>query len=567
MRTMAVVRGLLAAFVAATSLAAAAQSNAVVRGGFHDTGPEGYDETLAFECRGMPTCTGTYSITVRHERCTTFNTFSGTFVITGLDLASAAAFSGSVTLSGVRESVSNAGQPCVLGSSSKTESLAYTGTWNPATGSGALVATGSDEGGAFTVSFAFTATVDAPPPVFEMTVMKEITATTANAAAQIQFRPQDVGSSGSIFVFAYAPRAKLSGLALAKAGDVPKADGDCVVAQLDSSGRLVARSASQLNAFFSGTFSSQGAAVDIMNNVSTPVVSGATFYVGYGSNAAAMLDQGVFRDAVLVPGTGACPLLPMQTSLWWNPRESGWGLNLNHQGNTLFGTLFTYDANRAPLWLVMSAGAMQPDGRSFVGDLYRTTGPAFNAQPFTPIGPANVTTVGRMTVLFNDANSASLTYTVNGTQVTKPIQRQVYGSRASNCMPASGSRASSTNYQDLWWNAAESGWGLNIAHQDNTLFATLFTYDAAGRDLWLVMSAGQRQADGSYSGELYRTNGSAFNANPVVPTGPGDVAAVGTMRLRFNNGEGGELTYSYNGTTVTKNITRQVFASPAFACQ
>jgi hypothetical protein len=34
------------------------------------------------------------------------------------------------------------------------------------------------------------------------------------------------------------------------------------------------------------------------------------------------------------------------TALWWNAAENGWGLNLNHQGNTLFGTLYTYDCRR-----------------------------------------------------------------------------------------------------------------------------------------------------------------------------------------------------------------------------
>ena len=339
-----------------------------------------------------------------------------------------------------------------------------------------------------------------------------------------------------------------------------------MIAQVDAAGQLVAMSASQMAALFSGVLGSQGQAVSILDNVSTPAVAGATFYVGYGASAGAMLDEGVFRDAVVVPGTGVCPLLPMQTSLWWNPRESGWGLNLNHQGSTLFGTLFTYDAARAPLWLVMSGGRMQTDGRSFTGELYRTTGPAFNAVPFTPIGAANLTQVGTMTVAIVDANVATLTYTVNGASVTKSIQRQVFGTRPSNCMPVGGSRATSTNYQDLWWNAAESGWGLNVTHQGNTLFATLFTYDATGRDLWLVMSAGQRQADGSYLGDLYRTAGPAFNAVPFTPIGAADLTTVGSMRLRFTDGERGELSYTVNGTSVTKQITRQVFGSPAFAC-
>ena len=45
------------------------------------------------------------------------------------------------------------------------------------------------------------------------------------------------------------------------------------------------------------------------------------------------------------------------TALWWNPSENGWGINFNHQGNILFGTLYTYDSSGQPLWLVMSDGA------------------------------------------------------------------------------------------------------------------------------------------------------------------------------------------------------------------
>ncbi len=205
-----------------------------------------------------------------------------------------------------------------------------------------------------------------------------------------------------------------------------------------------------------------------------------------------------------VGGTGSCALNASATfettsaelqprnytALWWNPSENGWGVNFAHQGNILFGTLYTYDAAGAPLWLMMSNGAMQADGVTFTGDLYRTTGPAFNANPFTPITQANLTKVGTMTASFVDANSGTLSYTVNGAQVNKTIQRLVYGSRAANCLPSTASRAAATNYQDLWWNAAESGWGVNVTHQDNTLFATLFNYDATGKGLWLVMSAG-----------------------------------------------------------------------------
>lgn len=513
--------------------------------------------SLTFTCSGEPACTGTYRAESREPNCQLVTTGSD-LTMTGLDLSRPGALAGKLLLRNFdwRPIVGCEPPPNATWIDMTFD---YTGAWDGNQGTFQFAI--PEHSITFNFSGTFTAERQAPPPPFTMTVDSNINATTASASAQVQFRPEDVGRPASVFVFAYAPVGRVRG-----APQQAKADGGCVLAQLDSSGQLVAMSASQMQAFFTGVLSSQGSAVSIMNNVPTPSVAGATFYVGYGASGGAMLDEGVFRDAVAVPGTATCPLLPMQTSLWWNPRESGWGLNLNHQGSFLFGTLFTYDATRAPLWLVMSGGQMQPDGRSFRGTLYRTTGPAFNAVPFAPITPANLTEVGTMTVAFADASGATLTYTVDGAQVTKTIQRQVFGPRVANCMPVSGSRSSSRNYQDLWWNAAESGWGINITHQGDTLFATLFTYDATGHNLWLVMSAGRRQADGSYAGELYRTTGPAFNSVPFTPIGAADLTRVGAMALRFADGEHGELTYSYNGAMVTKQITRQVFASPASAC-
>ena len=114
------------------------------------------------------------------------------------------------------------------------------------------------------------------------------------------------------------------------------------------------------------------------------------------------------------------------------------------------------------------------------------------------------------------------------------------------------------------WNPAESGWGLNITHQGNTIFATLFTYAADGRDLWLVASAMTRQPDGRFTGDLFRTQGPAFNASPW---GSVSVASVGTMTLAFASGERGTLSYTFNGAAVTKAIERQVFAATAPACR
>src|SRR5947199_3365869 len=64
-------------------------------------------------------------------------------------------------------------------------------------------------------------------------------------------------------------------------------------------------------------------------------------------------------------------------------------------------------------------------------------------------------------------------------------------------------------YQGLWWNPAESGWGLNTTHQGSILFATLFVYDSDGQPLWLVASGLMDMGEYTYSGQPYRTNGPA----------------------------------------------------------
>src|SRR5262249_17114558 len=79
--------------------------------------------------------------------------------------------------------------------------------------------------------------------------------------------------------------------------------------------------------------------------------------------------------------------------------------------------------------------------------------------------------------------------------------------------------AASANYQGLWWKApagSESGWGLNVAHQGDTIFASWFTYDTSGRGWWLVMTAPKTGAN-TYSGTLYETRGPAFGAVPWSP--------------------------------------------------
>jgi hypothetical protein len=131
-------------------------------------------------------------------------------------------------------------------------------------------------------------------------------------------------------------------------------------------------------------------------------------------------------------------------------------------------------------------------------------------------------------------------------------------------MTATAAAATGPNYTDLWWNPSESGWGLNLSHQGDILFATLYTYDASGDPMWLAMSSGQLVGTRTYQGPLHRYSGPAFNASPWAPqVTPFE---VGVMRFTFADGKSGTLTYTVNGVTVTKSITRYEFSNPKPQC-
>jgi hypothetical protein len=253
--------------------------------------------------------------------------------------------------------------------------------------------------------------------------------------------------------------------------------------------------------------------------------------------------------------------------LWWAApanSESGWGLNVAHQADTIFASWFTYDTTARGWWLVMTA--QKSAANTYTGTFYQTRGPAFTADPFNPqlVTP---TAVGTGTLTFTDANNGAFSYIVNGIAQTKNITREVFGPLPTCTFGSQPNFALATNYQDLWWNApaaSESGWGINLNHQGDTIFATWFTYDLNGSPLWLVVTA-IKTGSGVYSGDLYRTAGARFDAfNPanVVPT------KVGTATFTFANGNSATFSYTVqvagmsSPETQTKTITREIFAPP-----
>jgi hypothetical protein len=119
----------------------------------------------------------------------------------------------------------------------------------------------------------------------------------------------------------------------------------------------------------------------------------------------------------------------------------------------------------------------------------------------------------------------------------------------------------SPDYSELWWNASENGWGASVTQQDDIVFLVLYVYDAQRFPRFYVAPAMQLQAasgpDNVFRGSLYRTVGSPatapFDPSRYAPT------QVGEATLRFTSPGTASLTYTIDGATVTKSITRQAY--------
>lgn len=248
-----------------------------------------------------------------------------------------------------------------------------------------------------------------------------------------------------------------------------------------------------------------------------------------------------------------------------NLAEAGWGINFTHQGELIFASWFTYDANGKPWWLTMTA-QLQGDG-SFAGSIDQTSGPPFSAVSFDP---ARVThnAVGNGRLSFSDANNGRFAYTVNGIAQVKTLARFQFATPVPVCtFNATLAPTQATNYQDMWAvpNLAESGWGINFTHQGDIIFASWFTYDASGKPWWVtatLIKVGTR----TYAGALDATTGPPFNAEPFDPLRVTHSPA-GNATVTFTDGANATFTYTLNGVTQTKLLTRFVFRTPGTVCQ
>jgi hypothetical protein len=262
----------------------------------------------------------------------------------------------------------------------------------------------------------------------------------------------------------------------------------------------------------------------------------------------------------LAPYLSAEHSVPNHTGIWFDPDDPGWGIALDEEQGVIGATLFTYGADGEPAWL-SGASLLEQSADTFSGALYRTTGTAFGASPWSPIG---VSTAGTMQIAFSTDGSAVLSYVAGGATVTRTIVPMPFGPGGpASCSLTTDSRAGDANHTGQWWNPAQSGWGLSIAEQGGVVFAVLFVYDASGRPLWLVAPDVVANGDGSYTGALYRTHG----PDAADPSAAVSSTEVGSVTLHFADGASGSVSYTVDGASVSSPIARYAAAAATPSCR
>jgi len=252
------------------------------------------------------------------------------------------------------------------------------------------------------------------------------------------------------------------------------------------------------------------------------------------------------------------------SATWWDPRESGWGLFTVDQGSVLATGWFTYDSDGEPAWFLLTPSGRGADG-SYSGAIERYTGVPFDRTPGNAAEASSI--LGQASLRFSGTEQLNLTYTVNGTTQTKTLSRFPFGTSELRCTASpTPSRATATNFSDLWWGGAtRPGWGLHMSHLDNSLFATWYTYDS-DREPVFIVAVTARQPNGTFTGSLFRQpNGTPFlqiNGQPAA----GAPSALGTATLSFSDGETGTFTTVLGGVTQTKSISRLQFGGTATVC-
>ena len=377
----------------------------------------------------------------------------------------------------------------------------------------------------------------------------DLSASTVVVDSTVRFRPTDVGTTASTYVFALAPATLVKGAALKGGAGIddpayhinlkttPSTDAKdgplaCVLAQLNSAGQLTAVSASNLQAYVTGVLSAGGVAVNVLNNISAAAIQGSTFYVGYGATGTSMINNGVNRSVASIPGTQTCQPQAPQTGWWWDATQRDRGYGIEVRGNNLYYVSFMNNPSGTPSWMVAS-GPTALDGSLFQASLVSyANGQTLTGAMKAPTGPSSE---GLITISTATATQGTLIAPAG----TRSIERMAFIPNGLTTTPQSNQPESG-----WWWNTTEPGRGYFIEWQNGYASVTGYMYDDAGKAVWyqsMPATPDPRIITGTWN--IFG------NGNPLTQAGSGVNQKLtrltdnfAPVSIRFSDGTNGVLT-------------------------
>lgn len=199
-----------------------------------------------------------------------------------------------------------------------------------------------------------------------------------------------------------------------------------------------------------------------------------------------------------------------------------------------------------PVTLEIIGQGFTSSSRVLVANVQKTPTSIEDGRIILPLGASDFPASGEVVVTVQNRNAnGSCSLNISATFEVLAAEAQV-------AIPA-------FDYSDLWWNAAEPGWGLNlIQHASTVVYGVMYTYEDSGKPVWFVMPGGAWTTATEYAGTLYRVTGPAFTS-PVFNPAAVSVRAAGSATLSFASRDSGTFTFSVDGRQVVKSITRQPF--------
>ncbi|MBC8022233.1 MAG: hypothetical protein H7Y14_03890, partial [Burkholderiales bacterium] len=117
-----------------------------------------------------------------------------------------------------------------------------------------------------------------------------------------------------------------------------------------------------------------------------------------------------------------------------------------------------------------------------------------------------------------------------------------------------------TDYSGIWFDPAESGWGLSL-HQGalHTVFGLLFVYEANRQPDWYSLQGGRWTTPTRWTATVFRTTGPGIAA-PLFDPALVQYAPSGTATIDFFQAPGeegrGRFSYTISNVTASKLVQR-----------